>query len=58
VNKPKLILADEPTSALDDGNCKIVIELLKQVSEDSNSTLLIVTHDSRLKEHFGKKIEL
>jgi len=58
VNKPKLILADEPTSALDDENCKTVIELLKQVSADANSTLLIVTHDNRLKEHFGKKIEL
>ena len=58
VNKPKLILADEPTSALDDENCKSVVELLKQVSDEVGSTLLIVTHDHRLKEHFSKTVEL
>ena len=58
VNKPKLILADEPTSALDDENCKSVVQLLKQVSDEVGSTLLIVTHDHRLKEHFSKTVEL
>ena len=58
VNEPKLILADEPTSALDDTNCEAVIKLLKEVSEKSNSTLLIVTHDNRLKDQFSNKIEL
>ncbi|MBL4706017.1 MAG: ATP-binding cassette domain-containing protein [Flavobacteriales bacterium] len=58
VNEPKLILADEPTSALDDQNCNAVLELLKRVSEKSNSTLLIVTHDNRLKDQIDKKIEL
>jgi len=58
VNSPKLILADEPTSALDDENCKAVLNLLKEVSKESNSTLLIVTHDNRLKDQFDKKIEL
>lgn len=58
VNDPKIILADEPTSALDDKNCESVINLLKEVSQRSNSTLLIVTHDNRLKDQFSKKIEL
>lgn len=58
INKPKLILADEPTSALDDENCNKVIELLKSIAKESNSTLLVVTHDSRLKEIFTKRIEL
>ena len=58
VNNPQLILADEPTSALDDENCTAVIELLKEISEKANSTLLIVTHDNRLKEHFSNKIAL
>ena len=58
VNEPKLILADEPTSALDDQNCNAVLELLKEVSKKSKSTLLIVTHDNRLKDQFDKKIEL
>lgn len=58
VNNPQLILADEPTSALDDKNCSVVIELLKSISAKANSTLLIVTHDNRLKEHFSNKIAL
>ena len=58
INKPKLILADEPTSALDDENCNKVIELLKSIAKESNTTLLVVTHDSRLKEIFTKRIEL
>jgi ABC-type lipoprotein export system ATPase subunit len=58
INKPKLILADEPTSALDDTNCNVVIQLLKDAAKEYNATLLVVTHDGRLKEQFAKKIEL
>jgi lipoprotein-releasing system ATP-binding protein len=58
VNKPKLILADEPTSALDDHNCNAVIELLKTQAKEHNATLVVVTHDTRLKEVFSKRIEL
>jgi ABC-type lipoprotein export system ATPase subunit len=46
---PKLILADEPTSALDDKNAEIVMDLLREEAKRSQSALVIVTHDSRLK---------
>lgn len=58
VNKPAVILADEPTSALDDVNCDEVIELLEQQAAEENATLLIVTHDGRLKEKFDHQIIL
>ena len=58
INKPKLILADEPTSALDDTHCDEVINLLKEQAAQDNITLLIVTHDNRLKSVFGKSIIL
>ncbi len=58
VNKAPLILADEPTSALDDKNCHRVIDLLAEQSEVYNSTLVIVTHDQRLKDRFTNKIQL
>ncbi|MDC0230784.1 ATP-binding cassette domain-containing protein [Aureispira] len=58
INDPVLILADEPTSSLDDTNCREVVELLLQQSKDSNSTLLIVTHDARLKDLFENQILL
>lgn len=58
VNQPQLILADEPTSALDDKNTREVIQLLEQQAVQNNATLIIVTHDTRLKDHFKNKIEL
>ena len=58
LNYPKLILADEPTSSLDDSSCKNVINLLKAAADDENATLVIVTHDQRLKEIFSTIIEM
>ena len=58
VNSPALILADEPTSALDDKNCDAVLKLVREQAKKHNSTLLIVTHDNRLKDQFDKRIEL
>lgn len=58
VNKPNIILADEPTSALDDENCDQVISLIEEVSKEVEATLLIVTHDTRLKERFTNQIHL
>lgn len=58
INNPVMILADEPTSSLDDHNCKEVISLLLEQSKSFDATLLIVTHDSRLKEMFQNQILL
>ena len=58
VNHPALILADEPTSALDDVNCQTVLALLRAQAEASGATLVIATHDARLKAHFGHRLEL
>lgn len=58
VNKPELILADEPTSALDDKNSGEVARLLEETANEVGATLLIVTHDGRLKEKFTKQIRL
>ena len=58
INQPEVILADEPTSALDDKNTDEVIQLLEDTASEVNATLLVVTHDNRLKEHFPKQIQL
>ncbi len=58
VTKPKLVLADEPTSALDDTNCMAVYDLLKKHADDIDASLIIVTHDGRLKSLVDKHVEL
>lgn len=58
LNKPELILADEPTSILDDKNATVVYNMLKEQAEYFNSSLIIVTHDQRLKDQIKKQIEL
>jgi putative ABC transport system ATP-binding protein len=44
-NKPKLILADEPTGNLDSATGKIIIDLLKDLAQKENTTIIAVTHD-------------
>ena len=58
INKPAVIFADEPTSALDDKNCTEVTNLLKQTAQENDATLVIVTHDNRLKSEFENNIIL
>ena len=58
INKPKVILADEPTSALDDRNCESVIQLLLDASTSHGATLIVATHDQRLKNRIANCIQL
>jgi len=58
INKPELILADEPTGALDEENANALSELLIQLSEEENVTLVTVTHSSELAGLMDKKLIL
>lgn len=58
LNKPKVLLADEPTSALDDKHCETVIDLLQQLAVEHSTTLIIATHDQRLKSKIKTVIQL
>ncbi len=58
LNKPSVILADEPTSALDDRNCERVIDLLLKTSIQNGVTLVVATHDQRLKSKIKNQIQL
>jgi ABC-type lipoprotein export system ATPase subunit len=58
MNSPSVILADEPTSSLDDDNCLKVIDLLKKQTQEIGASLVVVTHDQRLKDVFAESIEL
>lgn len=58
MNRPTVLLADEPTSALDDKNCDRVINLLLEAAGESQSTLVVATHDHRLKDIIKNQIQL
>ena len=48
MNEPKIVLADEPTGNLDSATEEEIIELLKQLHEDRQLTLLVATHDEEV----------
>lgn len=58
VNKPQWILADEPTSALDDAHCTETLNLLEAQTQECGATLIIATHDQRIKSRFAHRLEL
>jgi putative ABC transport system ATP-binding protein len=58
VNRPRLLLADEPTANLDDAAAASVVELLAEQAARYGATLVVATHDSRVKGKFRERLEL
>lgn len=49
INRPAILVADEPTASLDDRNTESVLNLLRTQAEQQGATLIIATHDKRVK---------
>ena len=47
-NEPKVILADEPTASLDTERGLSVMRLLRKLSSERGTAILVVTHDTRM----------
>jgi putative ABC transport system ATP-binding protein len=58
INRPQLLLADEPTSNLDDARCLQALELLQAQATACGATLLIATHDQRIKSRVAHHYDL
>lgn len=56
VHRPAFIFADEPTGNLDTNNGRVVMNLLREMKE--NSTLIMVTHDRSLASEAHRQIEI
>lgn len=57
-NKPKLILADEPTGNLDSQTSKIIVKLLHHLAKSENTTIIAVTHDTKIAKQADVKFYL
>jgi putative ABC transport system ATP-binding protein len=58
VNRPRVLLADEPTSNLDDARCMQALELLASQADACDATLLIATHDQRIRDRMPRQFSL
>lgn len=58
INKPALLVADEPTSSLDDRNTDAVLDILIGQSLLNGSTLIVSTHDKRVRTHITRQYSL
>lgn len=58
VGQPAVVLADEPTGNLDQDNAQQVFALLKQLSDEQGSAVVVVTHDHNMLSHVHRSLSL
>lgn len=58
INRPPVLLADEPTGNLDDANSRHVEDILFDLVETQQRTLILVTHNVELARRTGRVLRL
>ncbi len=58
VNQPSIILADEPTASLDGKTGHEIVELLQKLAKESGCTIVLVTHDERIRDIADRLVHL
>lgn len=58
LGSPEIIIADEPTSALDNDHRQAFIKILFDECQKAGITLIFVSHDITLKQHFSHTVNL
>jgi putative ABC transport system ATP-binding protein len=55
---PDIIFCDEPTGSLDEENSKKILQLLQDLNEDYNKTVIVITHNLGIAEMADKVIKM
>lgn len=58
VKRPELVLADEPTANLDAKNAHAIIQTMKDLNKELNTTFLFSTHDEKVMSYLDRIIHL
>jgi len=58
ITRPRLVLADEPTGNLDSGNGSHVLDLMLELNEELQTSLIIVTHDHTVAARMDRTLVL
>jgi putative ABC transport system ATP-binding protein len=57
-NRPKVLFADEPTGDLDSETGKQVMELIKKFHEETETTIIVITHEQSVANYAERQIKL
>jgi len=57
-NRPKVLFADEPTGDLDSETGRQVMDLIKKFHEETETTVIIITHEHDIADYAQRKIKL
>ena len=58
VKEPELVLADEPTANLDATNAHAIIQTMKDLNKELNTTFLFSTHDEKVMQYLNRIVHL
>jgi len=58
VKRPEIVLADEPTANLDSKNSHHILETMKNLNKELNTTFIFATHDEKVMGYLNRKVSL
>jgi putative ABC transport system ATP-binding protein len=58
VKRPEIVLADEPTANLDSLNSHHILQTMKNLNKELNTTFIFATHDEKVMQYLNRIIRL